>query len=144
LRVQGRILKAGQFAIDIEASAILAMSEVETSGTRIRFLLPDIRREFGTDASKSVSDKAIEDCIKAQILMGRPAGHTLVDHKKIMPQISSGSQNYKLLVLYTTLQLIQSTKVFSSQQRQDRSFKIENEIHQLEDGGAFSAFSQPG
>lgn len=137
LQLRGKILKVDQFHIDVETSELSVMSEDETNGTRIRFIVPGVRGELGMDASASISDRVIEDCIKAQIRMGRPAGIRLVEDRKIVPEVSSGTAIYKLLVLYASVQLIQTSKIYSDKQRREHIFKLEGEIHDLENDSMF-------
>lgn len=136
VRLRGKILKADKFDIEIEVSEILVMPEDEIRGTRVRFLVPDVRSELGHDASETLSDKTIEDCIKAQVRMTRPEGLSLFQEKAILPEVARGSKSYKLLILYTTRQLVETGKM-SNKQRQERIFRLENEIHTLENEAAF-------
>ena len=139
LRARGTIAGVGPFDVDLNLSELTVMSDSETRGTRLRILVRDVRWQLGAQESASFTDKQIEDCIKAQIRIGHPGGLELLDGRRIVPEIQNKSTAFKLVILYTTKQLVETSNSFSDEQRRDRVWTLANEIHELENPSQFSA-----
>jgi hypothetical protein len=139
IRARGRVAGVGPFDVDLDLSQLTVMSDSETRGTRLRFLVRDVRSQLGPREAASVTDKQIEDCIEAQVRIGHPNGLDLLEDRRIVPEIENGSTAFKLVILYSARQLIETSNLFSDKQRRDRVWTLDNEIHELENPSQFSA-----
>jgi hypothetical protein len=141
VRLQGRIIHAKEFSIDIDALKLSVLPADPPNVTRICAFLADVRAMIGADASQSFSDRSIEEVIKGQMRMGHPQGLKLIDAKRVTPYVDAYSKKHRLLVLYSALNIIQTSKVYTDRQRESLGFGIENEIHDIENGASLLGHS---
>ena len=132
MRDTGTIEKADAWVIDLADASIRQMTDEERRGSRIRFICEDVRLELGFVEAEKLDLGVIEDSIRAQIQMQRPAGLSIVDNRKVVPELTIGSSKHRLLVLHVVKHLLQSTGSHSDKRRRDRVFDLENAIYELE------------
>jgi hypothetical protein len=135
IRVRARISKATSSRIELAEPHLELLKADDVRGTRVEWLFETIRAELGEAVSPQVSDATIGDSVKAQIAMGRVAGYMVHEGRWIRPEIPERSPPFKLLVLYTCKQLLQTSPVLRDRHRQGRVLEIDSEIHNLENYG---------
>ena len=133
--VRGRIVRAESHAIELVDTAIKVMDSEERRGTRIAWLVPTVKAQLDHSIASTVKDITIEDSIRAQVRMNRPEGLSMLDGKRIVPELKDGSLDYKLLVLYAAKQLIEGSAGLSNKDTQDRLLSIQYQIDKLKNFG---------
>lgn len=141
IRLQGRITGVNRHDVKVDASELSLLPEDSPNVTRVSAFISDVRAMIGAEASQAFSDRSIEDVIKGQVRMGHPQGLKLIDEKRVTPYVDAYSKKHRLLVLYSALNVIQTSKVYTDRQRESLGFGIENEIHDIENGASLLGHS---
>lgn len=128
-RLTGYIESATDWIIKLVSVKLFPIKDI--GGTRVRCLLQAVSRELGDPLCNSVSNRAIEASIRAQLNSGRVEGLTLTDDKTIHPRIDPKSKHYKLLVLKTCKHLIESNPAVA-QNVSAKLASLEIEIYNLD------------
>ncbi len=125
LRITGRISKASLFSIDVEGVRLAVLSEEETYGTRIQWLLPDIRFKVGPEIAARATDVVILEAVKMQLAAGRPPGLRLDYRGIIIPEIARYSARFRLLATHCAKRLLDDLEPNAREKSRSLGYEIE-------------------